>query len=333
VYCIRCGARLISDERFCDSCGAPASLAAPPDRAATDTRVCPSCRVKAQAGHTYCWHCGGLLTAASLQQTAKRRAEDRIPLWTIAVGFVAGLVFIGIAAIIVLARSSSGSFDTKQADRVARIALLSDQELPGTGWEEGATGSGEAGLLNDLASNPACAAMNAQLSAVDAAFRQGRAGRAQRLITKDPTAQAMAPTRVEVQTQVYRDAGRLTEALQAQEEFLDGDGFRECLDRGLLGGLRSSDLMPKVTVRPVAASAYAPHSGIARAYNVDFSLTVIPGSEITGTFHIEVYSWQYSNARAEVVLFGAKDEVTPHLVQTAVYRTQVGLERAEKTKP
>jgi hypothetical protein len=336
LYCVRCGTGLQTDERFCQVCGAPASLAAPPAPAAGDARPCPHCKARTQAGHQFCWSCGESVTAAPAapRQRAGKGLLGSIPFWTIALGFLIGLVIAAAVLLVFVALNPQvGSvFDAEQAERVARIALPSDQDLPGEGWHEGAGASADAGLLNDLAANPVCAAMQEQLADLDSVLTQQRAGRARRMFTRDPTAQAMTPTRVEVQVHIYRDPSRLGPAIIAQQAFLDGDAFRDCLDQGLVGGLRASDHTARIEVTKAPAQATTPHFGVARAYDIDFSLRVTPGSAISGGFRIEVYSWQYSNARAEVVLFGGKGEITPHLAEVAVDTTQTGLQRAEKVK-
>ena len=215
--------------------------------------------------------------------------------WCIRLG--AALTFVAI-----LGASCGGDDDEPELspdEAVERLhaALLSPDDLPGTGW----TLAGNDDFLSpeNLAPDSACDPLRSWF----AMFPEEPIARAQRSLEGDP-----GPD-VEIELMAFRNTEMAADILAAARE-LTGEAIAACFTE-TLKRLRL-DSTAKVTLS--AATAAAPRGGIAYADDRDFA---IRGTRVIA--HAEKYTWTQSNIFITVDVISAGLDTT-ELVTTVLQR-------------
>lgn len=203
---------------------------------------------------------------------------------------------------VILGASCSGDDDERELspdEAVERLhaALLSPDDLPGTGW----TVAGNDDFLSpeDLAPDSACDPLRSWFERRP----EEPIGRAQRRLEGDP-----GPA-VEIEFTAFRDTEMAADSL-ADERELTGEEIAACFAE-TLKRLRL-DSTAKVTLS--AATADAPRGGIAYADDRDFA---IRGTRVIA--HAEKYTWTQSNIFITVDVISVGLDTT-ELVTTVLQR-------------
>jgi len=218
------------------------------------------------------------------------------------------------------------ALDPSKADQLAHVALISESDLPGSGWSVTATdefADSELDFGNE--DSAACKSLNAKMSGVTPDVDAGRAGRAQTELAKEGV---IAPTIVDVSVTIFRDTHVPEKALSAYKDALSSNDFAKCLSDTIqdsFGTGPTGGSSPKLTVTEFKPSASAPQGGSAKAFDMEVSA---PG--LTAKFRMEFYLWRFSNAGTTIFIFGSNEEVTRDLVKAAVDKTQQNLQSAVK---
>ena len=209
--------------------------------------------------------------------------------------------------------------DPAQADTLAHQALLSENDLPGTGWTVSKTDK-----FNDAGpgtNTSACKDIAARETASHAKSDPNRAGRAEKEIQDDT--EGPIPTAVESQVDVFKDAATPADSLKAFQDALKTSNFETCLKDTLNAG--GSNTNTKIATKSVAALTSAPAGGLTAAY--DFTFTTEGQSFV---LHYETYLFRYANLGVTVTIDGLKADVTADLAKAAITKMQAHLDALPK---
>ncbi len=218
-----------------------------------------------------------------------------------------------------------GGESTEEGDAVAHAAMISEADLPGTGWTVLSTDEFGGSLLDvgddSLGDTPACTAYYGRVESAAVAAEEARIGRAAKSFSK--TADLLG-TSVDIEVAVYDDADAagdlIAEAKGAFESSEFEDCFREVISES--GGEIPEEVEFEITTSD--ARVEAPHDGIAQAFDVKLN-----AAGMSFGLHAELYAWADREATAFVSVFGDPEELTIELVEAAVEKTEQKLSDAQ----
>ncbi len=241
----------------------------------------------------------------------------------------AGLLIAAFALPLLIAACGGGkklTFDPAKADTLAHAALISESDLPGSGWKVTETDQFSDGTpFTSDTSSAACKSLDQAFSSVKSQSEAGRAGRAEKAFEQQG---GLIPTIVQVQVTIFKDTKVPSSALDTFKQALNGNDFTSCLTDTMKQGFGKDAPSAgnlNLSVNPGTAAASAPLSGVAKAFDVSLAAT-----GLSVNMHLEAYLWRDGNAGITVFLFGSKDALTSSLVKTVVDKMQAGLDRAAK---
>jgi hypothetical protein len=222
------------------------------------------------------------------------------------------------------AAADGGNTDTSRADEIAHAALITEQDLPGTGWTVHSTdefGSSVLGIEEE-GSPEVCSAYNERIRNAAQQSEAARIGRAAKSFSASDA--SFAPPSVDIEINVYEDDDIPADLISEAKSALDSDDFQTCFEELIKGD--EGDIPEDVTYEFESVDPHtdAPHDGVAEAYNIKFSFAGIETS-----FHAELYAWADGNATAFVSLFGEPDSITAELAEAAVGKTADKLSDAQ----
>ena len=207
--------------------------------------------------------------------------------------------------------------DPAKADALSHQALLSEKDLPGTGWTVTKSDQfNDSGIDSDTA---ACKDINSREAVARSKSDAARAGRAEKELSRDT---ASIPTGVASEVIVFKDASTPSDVLKLFQDAVKTTNFEACL-KDVVG--TSVGDGTKVDTTSVSAATSAPNGGTAVAYEFLFA---VQGQNLA--LHFETYIWRTANVGVTVTVSGTKDDVTADLVKAAVSKLQANLEALPK---
>jgi hypothetical protein len=224
------------------------------------------------------------------------------------------LVSIAIPAVLAClfaAACSGGSseklVDPSQADALSHQALLTEQDLPGSGWS-----ASKNDVFDDAgpdAKTTACNDINSRKSTAVAKELPQRSGRAEREL--EQRTEADIPPTVGSEVDIFKDTSAPADSLAAYQDAVKSSNFEACLKDALNASV--NDPTAKIDTKSVAALASAPSGGTAVAYEFSFA---VQGQ--TFVLHYESYVWRSANVGVTLTVEGLKESVTADLVKAAL---------------
>ncbi len=209
-------------------------------------------------------------------------------------------------------------FDPARADAVSHAALLTTQDLPGTGW----TVAGE-DTFDDDNQPPADTAACRTIAAKRAATRENsdpdRSGRAQREFAAERG--EVFPITVDVQVNIFVSTEAPKATLAAGKSYFGGNDFQQCFE-----DLLTTSVGTGVDVRsdPATASSPVPEDGIATAIDV-----VIRAASEEATLRLETYVWRSANAGMTLTITGPRELITKELTGPLLAKVRERLKAQE----
>jgi hypothetical protein len=185
--------------------------------------------------------------------------------------------------------------------------VLSEEELPGTGWE--------VTKKDDFTKSPtpdiqACKDSSQKVDALSASIEKNRAGRAKVELTK---ASSTGPDlQVESEVELYKSNNDLDGFVDKVKPLVTGSAYGACLEAAIQDGL------PGAKVKKVDPSSAVPTGGVAVAFLVD-----IPS--LKASIKFEFYGWTDKNAAVTVTFSGDPAEVNAGLTDAAINSTQMSM--------
>jgi hypothetical protein len=221
---------------------------------------------------------------------------------------------------------AGGSVDTADGDRIAHEAMISETDLPGTGWTVVATDEFGSSLLeveedDEFRDIPAC---NSYVARIEGAAQEAEAARAGRASKSFSRTDSFFGSSVDVEVNVYDDPSVADNLINEAEGAFASTEFEECFQAVFS---ESSGEIPEeveFSLEVVDPLRGAPNGGVAQAFNMELS-----SAGVSFSLHAELYAWSNGNATAFVSIFGDPESVTIELVDAAVGKTDEKLSDAQ----
>ena len=211
-------------------------------------------------------------------------------------------------------------FDPARADEIAHAAILTVDDLPGSGWKVESEDK-----FDDESAPPAdtnaCRAIAARREAIRKKTDPSRSGRAHREMAADRG--DIFPVSVEVQVNIFDSAAPVSESLAAAKGYLGGADFKECFQDLLEANLSEG---VELASRTVTNSSAVPGYGAAVA--IDLAIRAKGTEEV---LRLETYIWRSANAGVTVTITGTPESVTRELTAAVLAKVEERL-RAQETK-
>lgn len=222
------------------------------------------------------------------------------------------------------AACGGGGGDNERAERIARAALLTPDDLPGGGWREAYRDTFAS--AQGASQSEACRQFHAAIEGIETRLARGRQARAQVGLSR-PVPGSAYPLTVEATVAVFDKSSGLPEAVAEFRELVSSPAFPVCFDedfRQRAGSRVRSTAFSRVTVLGTAPA------GAAAATEVEYELDSPPA---TGTLRLEGYEWASGNVRVTVYVLGAREGFTQQLVESVLSRLQARLAQALQANP
>ncbi len=223
------------------------------------------------------------------------------------------------------ASGASSNVGTDQGNSIAHAAMISEQDLPGTGWTVVTTDEFGGSLLDadqsELATTKACESYVQRVTKAAEKANQSRIGRASKSFQKTG---ALLGATVDVEVTVYKESKTAGELISEAKGAFSSNDFESCFREIVKGSEGEIPAELQLDIKSAKAAAQAPHSGIAQAYDLEFA-----SAGIKLSLHTEVYAWADGNATAFVTIFGTPDTISADVVKAAVSKTDDKLSKAK----
>ena len=233
---------------------------------------------------------------------------------------MAGLL---VAALLALGCGSSSKgplLDPRQADAQTHAALISEADLPGTGWNVTQNDRFNDPRAFDLIPGAACNDLKALVSDSE----KGRAGRAERAFEK-PSPPFLSGTIVRIEVAAYENAAGLNGLMDRLKQQVSAGSYLDCQAEAFKVTLGSRKL---VSVTFPSGAVKAPHDGVSISWDRQFE--ALNGPPITR--HEESFVWVESNVVVTADVDAPKEAFSADLVKAVIQKTQSAIDRASKEK-
>ncbi len=214
--------------------------------------------------------------------------------------------------------SGVAAFDPARAEALAHAALPQLNDLPGGGWQAGATDlpvKDTSDLDKLMAGEPSCTAL-AQLSTVQLLFgggpaAKGDAGRAEINFTREPAKGVLFQTTAQVDVEIKNSIAEADDTWTRTKQVFNATNAKQCLTKILPSYITQSDDSGRASAafQPIEPTAKAPHGGSAIAFTLQLKIDGIVADGV-----MEMYLWPYSNAALSTFILGGRSELSKGIV-------------------
>lgn len=237
--------------------------------------------------------------------------------------FLLGVVIVAVAATacgggsgspLVRPNGGSGQWDVSNARRQAHSALISNSDMPGSGWQyrDDVPTDVPNFLEMPLPKIVACDALVPLQKEIEANAK----GQANRMIRQRSDTEATVPATVTAEIQVFESADYVSALLTKERAALQDGTLQQCLERYVHEDLDSAFSTVAVDFNAPMLGR-APEGAIAYGYDATFV-----EYESVQPIHAEFYFWQKGNAVLQIEVEGDKDRVTADIVNAALQKSE-----------
>lgn len=219
----------------------------------------------------------------------------------------------------------SSSTDTAKGDSTAHAALITEQDLPGTGWTVLSTDEFAGSFLDvedpELVQAKACDSYVKKVTDAAKKADASRIGRASKSFQKTD---ALLGASIDIEVAVYKESKVASDLIADAKGAFNSREFEDCFREIIKGsgGEIPADL--QFDLKSVKPMTDAPHNGVAQAFDLEMS-----SAGVKFMLHTEVYAWADKNAIASVTVFGTSDSLNADLVKAAVSKTADKVSKAQ----
>ncbi len=246
----------------------------------------------------------------------------------------AGAAVLGVVTTASLAAACGGgggaAFDPKKADDLAHLALITSDELPGSGWTVTSQDKFEDDdtKLADSADTVACRAVDAKKTDEVKASQKERAGRANIDFEAEPGPADMFPTSVQETVAIYNSSGATEKAANLFKEIVSSREFSTCMGDVMKASV-AQGAGSGIDVKTTSAktSRTVPENGASTAFQVEISAQ---GETLSIKF--EFYLWRYENAGITLSLAGETANMNAKLAGPIIDAANSALKATGKKK-
>jgi len=219
----------------------------------------------------------------------------------------------------------AASGNTGEDDDIAHNAMISETDLPGTGWTVVSTDEFGDSLLDadetDFSDIEACQQYVDQIRDAAETADAVRTGRASKSFQRTDD---LLGSSVDIEVNVYENGDAAKDLISNAKNAFDSSDFQECfreIFKGSEGEIPEDIQFELNTTDPLSD---APHDGVAQAFDLKLS-----AAGQTFSLHAEFYAWADDRATAFVSVLGTPDSMDAEVVQAAVGKTDEKLSDAQ----